>query len=280
MLNYAIRGHDLTTCNTIEEMAEQAAAQGIYSLQLALGISFPEWSGADKLNPGMGRFIKRKLAEKGVEVGLLSCYINMLHPDPIQRESLLQRFEAYLKYAHYFGASMVASETGCVLPEIYYTEKNFTEEAFEDLVSVIKRLVETGEKYQMMVGIEPGLNHPLYSVERVKQLLTAVKSDYLGIILDPTNLIHSGNDQEQVGIVKEAFESFGEKIVAVHLKDFEIQKDRIVPVNLGEGRINYLAILEIIEKYRPLSYVVLEETKDDGAARGLKLINERRQGIL
>ena len=280
MLNYTIRGHDLTTCKTIEEMAEQTAVQGIQSLQLALGISFPEWSGAEKINPGMGQFIKRKLGEKGVEVGLLSCYINMIHPDLVQREQLLQRFEAYLEHASYFGASMVASETGCVLPEIQYTEENFTEEAFNELIPVIKRLVETGEKYQMLVGIEPGLNHPLYSLERVEQLLAAVKSDYLGIILDPTNLIRSDNYHEQVKIVEAAFESFGEKIVAVHLKDFVIQEGQVVPVNLGEGQINYRAILNIIEKYRPLSYVVLEETKDNGIAMGLKLIREKESGAM
>ena len=273
MLNITIRGHDLSQVQTIEDLAEKTKEQGIHTLQLALGLSFPEMSsGANEINSGMGNYVKRVLEKQEVSVGILSCYINMIHPDLTIREELLTKFEQYLRYAPSFGASMVASETGCVLPEIQYTEENFTDEAFAEAVSVIRRLVKAGEKYQMMVGIEPGLNHPVYSLERVEQLIQAVDSDYLGIILDPTNLITSTTYQEQVQLVEEAFERFGEKICAVHLKDFRVEQEKIVPVNLGDGVIEYTKIKEIIKKNRPYLYVVLEETKDDGIRYGRSLL--------
>lgn len=273
MLNITIRGHDLSQVQTIEDLAEKTKEQGIHTLQLALGLSFPEMSsGANEINSGMGNYVKRVLEKQEVSVGILSCYINMIHPDLTIREELLTKFEQYLHYASSFGASMVASETGCVLPEIQYTEENFTDEAFAEAVSVIRRLVKAGEKYQMMVGIEPGLNHPVYSLARVEQLIQAVDSDYLGIILDPTNLITSTNYQEQVQLVEEAFERFGEKICAVHLKDFRVEQEKIVPVNLGDGVIEYTRIKEIIKKNRPYLYVVLEETKNDGIRYGRSLL--------
>ena len=273
MLNITIRGHDLSQVQTIEDLAEKTKEQGIHTLQLALGLSFPEMSsGANEINSGMGNYVKRVLEKQEVSVGILSCYINMIHPDLTIREELLTKFEQYLRYASSFGASMVASETGCVLPEIQYTEENFTDEAFAEAVYVIRRLVKAGEKYQMMVGIEPGLNHPVYSLARVEQLIQAVDSDYLGIILDPTNLITSSDYQEQVQLVEEAFERFGEKICAVHLKDFRVEQEKIVPVNLGDGVIEYTKIKEIIMKNRPYLYVVLEETKDDGIRYGRSLL--------
>ena len=273
MLNITIRGHDLSQVQTIEDLAEKTKEQGIHTLQLALGLSFPEMSsGANEINSGMGNYVKRVLEKQEVSVGILSCYINMIHPDLTIREELLTKFEQYLHYASSFGASMVASETGCVLPEIQYTEENFTDEAFAEAVSVIRRLVKAGEKYQMMVGIEPGLNHPVYSLARVEQLIQAVDSDYLGIILDPTNLITSTDYQEQVQLVEEAFERFGEKICAVHLKDFRVEQEKIVPVNLGDGVIEYTKIKEIIKKNRPYLYVVLEETKNDGIRYGRSLL--------
>lgn len=273
MLNITIRGHDLSEVQTIEDLAEKTKEQGIHTLQLALGLSFPEIpSGTNEINSGMGNYVKRVLEKQEVTVGILSCYINMIHPDLTIREELLTKFEQYLRYASSFGASMVASETGCVLPEIQYTEENFTDEAFAEAVSVIRRLVKAGEKYQMMVGIEPGLNHPVYSLARVEQLIQAVDSDYLGIILDPTNLITSTNYQEQVQLVEEAFERFGEKICAVHLKDFRVEQEKIVPVNLGDGVIEYTKIKEIIKKNRPYLYVVLEETKNDGIRYGRSLL--------
>ncbi|MDV7716156.1 sugar phosphate isomerase/epimerase [Enterococcus faecium] len=273
MLNITIRGHDLSEVQTIEDLAEKTKEQGIHTLQLALGLSFPEIpSGTNEINSGMGNYVKRVLEKQEVTVGILSCYINMIHPDLTIREELLTKFEQYLRYASSFGASMVASETGCVLPEIQYTEENFTDEAFAEAVSVIRRLVKAGEKYQMMVGIEPGLNHPVYSLARVEQLIQAVDSDYLGIILDPTNLITSSDYQEQVQLVEEAFERFGEKICAVHLKDFRVEQEKIVPVNLGDGVIEYTKIKEIIMKNRPYLYVVLEEKKDDGIRYGRSLL--------
>lgn len=276
-MNFTIRGHDLTQVSSVEDLAEKTQLQGIHSLQLALGMSFPDMpSEAANINPGMGAYIKNVLARHEVNVGILSCYINMIHPNLEKREQLLQKFEGYLRQAKYFGASMVASETGCVYPEIRFTEENFTDKAFSDLVSVLSRLVKSGEKANMLLGIEPGLNHPLCSLERVQQLLTLIDSDYLGIILDPTNLITSDTYKDQVSIVEEAFELFGEKIVALHLKDYQVADNQIIPVNLGEGVIDYQGILNIVSSYRPMSYVVLEETKDAHIKDALKLLKEWR----
>ncbi|MGX7174038.1 sugar phosphate isomerase/epimerase family protein [Enterococcus ratti] len=273
MLNITIRGHDLSGVQTIEELAKKTKEQGVHTLQLALNLSFPELpSGVSHINSGMGNYVKRVLAKQEVSVGILSCYINMIHPDMVFRETLLRKFEQYLRYASSFGASIVATETGCVRPSIQYTKENFTNEAFTEAIQVICRLVKTGEKNHVMVGIEPGLNHPVYSLDRVAQLIQLVNSEYLGIILDPTNLINSHNYLQHVQLVEEAFERFGEKICAVHLKDFCVEAGKIIPVNLGKGVIEYTKIIDIVKKKRPYLYVVLEETKDDGIREGRKLL--------
>ncbi|MGL9727203.1 sugar phosphate isomerase/epimerase family protein [Enterococcus sp. DIV0756] len=275
MLNLAIRGHDLSNVTTVEALAEKTQVQNIQTLQLALGLSFPDWpSDAENLNPGLGQSVKGILRKRNIQVGILSCYINMIHPDKTLREAALTKFESYVRHARYFGATMVATETGNVLPEICYTEKNFTDEAFEEMVQVIKRLVKVGEEQQMLIGIEPGLNHPLYSLDRVEQLIQQIDSDYLGIILDPTNLITSETYQNQVTLVEQAFERFGEKIVAVHLKDYQIQKDKLIPVNLGSGEIDYPAICRLIAKKKPGLFVVLEETKDQAIREAVQLIEQ------
>lgn len=226
------------------------------------------------INPGMGRFFQQKLQESHVEVGILSCYINMIHPDLNQREELLQQFESYLENAKYFGATMVASETGCVLPDIQFTEANFTDEAFEELVVVIRRLTLVAEKHGTYLGIEAGLNHPLHSIEKIAKLLRIVDSDYLKIILDPTNLIDASNYLNQVDLVEKAYQLFGDKIIAVHLKDFIIENNEVVPTNLGDGLIKYPEILSVIKTHRPYSFVVLEETQNDKISRAVQLIEE------
>ncbi|MGC6767991.1 sugar phosphate isomerase/epimerase family protein [Enterococcus sp. LJL51] len=273
MYNLTVRGHDLTGGYSITDLPAKIKEAGIENVQLALGMSFPKLaSGKENLSPGFGTFIKNEFMKSGVQIAILSCYINMIHPNQDTREELLQKFEAYVQYAKYFGASMVASETGNVLPEIVFTEQNFTEEAFELAVESIQRLVKCGEKYGILVGIEPGLNHPIYSVERMNQLIQRIDSDYLGVVLDATNLITAANYQQQTTILKQAFELFGEKIAAIHLKDFVIEAGKVIPAAVGEGLMDIEGMLEIINTHKPLINIVLEETKNEKISRARELI--------
>lgn len=271
MYTLTIRGHDLSGVTDFHDLGQKAAAAGIHNLQLALNMSFPQMSDAPQLNPGLGRHVTQALAASNVQVGILSCYVQMMHPDLAEREKAIAKFETYLQHARYFGAAMVASETGS-LSVAGYTEENFTDEAFSQLVAVIKRLVACGERHNTLVAIEAGLNHPLYSLDRIEQLLQEVASEHLQIILDPTNLITAANYQTQVDLVAEAFARFGEQICAFHLKDFIVADNQIVPVNLGAGVMEYQKILDLICRYKPYCYVVLEETKDGFIKDAVNLI--------
>jgi sugar phosphate isomerase/epimerase len=274
MFNLAVRGHDLTNVHSPQDLASRISEQGIRNVQFALNASFPELSGAQLMNPGMGSFFKNEFQQQGIQVALLSCYSNLIHPNPEEREKILQKFERYLFHARYFGASMVASETGSVIPTLGYSEDNFATEVFDDLVGVVQRLVKAGENYQMVVGIEAGLNHPLFSNAKIQELIDRVPSDFLGIVYDPTNLITPETAKNQVEIVAEAFEQFGDKIVCLHLKDYVIEDGRVVSVPFGEGIITYKEILQIVKQYKPYCYVVLEGTKDDGIKRAVSMIEE------
>lgn len=272
-VNLTIRGHDLSKVDSPIDLANKTQEVGITNLQFAMGASFPDLnSTGPAINPGMGTYFKNLFSQKNIQIALLSCYSNLIHPEPEKREEILQKFESYLRYASFFGASMVASETGSVIPDLGYTEENFEDAVFEDLVEVVQRLVRKGEEYKTLVGIEAGLNHPLYSVERTKELVEAIDSEYLGIILDPTNLITVETHETIEEIVKEAFKSYGHKICAVHLKDYVVEGDAIIPVPLGEGVIPYESILKIVESYKPYCYVVLEQTQNEGIITARKLI--------
>lgn len=268
-----MRGHDITTASTPEELANKLHKLKMKNIQFALSASFSEISDPYKLNPGMGTYFKQLFRRYDIQIALLSCYSNLIHPDKISREKILQKFETYLEHGKFFGASMVASETGSILPNLGYSELNFSDTVFDDLIEVIQRLVKKGEETGVMVGIEAGLNHPLYSNERIEDLLRKVSSHQLGIIYDPTNLITVETYTHQVEMVRDAFKNFGNKIVCVHLKDFVIESDKIKVVPLGEGIIDFKAILKIVSSYRPYCYVVLEGTKDDKIIKALNLLN-------
>lgn len=273
MINIAVRGHDVPGVDSFESLGSKLEDYGVHSVQLALPRQFPEISEGNLINPGMGQWCRRILGVHGVSVAVLGCYINMIHPDLTRREQLLSRFEAYLRYAHSFGAPVVASETGSVLPEpVTRTEANFTHEAYAQARDSISRLVAYGERMGTMVGIEPGINHPIYSVECTRQLLDDIDSPYLGVIFDPTSLISASNYRNQIDYAKAGFDAFADRILAVHVRDYRIVpgREQVQPCNNGEGVMDVETVLNLVKEYRPLAAVVFEETKGDAIARVVK----------
>ena len=173
-----------------------------------------------------------------------------------------------------FGAKIVATETGSIYETIYYTEDNYTEEAYEEVLFSVRRLCREAEKYGIIVGIEPGINHPIHTIEKMQRLIDEVASTNLGIILDPTNLIRVDIDKTYLEIVEEAFECFGEKIVAFHLKDFIIRNQQIFPVAIGEGQVPLKATIQFLNKHKPGLFTIFEETPFEKIASAYQKVSQ------
>lgn len=268
-MEFGCRAHDLTRAHTPEELGRACEEQGVRYVQLALAKSFPQMeSGAAQISPGMGSSVRRALAAHDVEVAVMGCYFNMIDADLAAREQGIRKFEAYLSCARSFGAGIVASETGSVDPEFRYTEENFTDEAFNEAAGVIARLVARAERVGAVVGIEPGVNHPIHDVHTCARLVEAVgESPALGFILDPTALITPELASSQLDIAQAMLAAFPERIVATHLVDFRIEGDALVRCDLGEGQMDVDAVLGAVEAVKPGGYVLTEFTEDEAIGR-------------
>lgn len=270
MVTFGSRGHDVVEGPTTPSgLGEECERLGVHNLQLALGVSFPQWSEANRVNPGVLSSIRRELASHGVEVAIMGCYFNMIHPNLEERERGIAKFEAYLTAARSLGCGIVASETGSVDPSFAYTEENFTVQAFDSAVATIQRLVSVAEKVGVVVGIEPGVNHPIHDVDSVARLLECVDSPCLGLILDPTALITPSIADRQLEIVDQMLQKFSSRIVASHLVDFRIEDGRVERCNLGEGMLDAATILNMLDSARPGGYVITEFTTGDAIKNAL-----------
>lgn len=274
-LNLAIRGHDFNKRITPEELAQEISKVGLKNIQFAINISFPEVaSEKENMNSGMGNYYRRIFEEKDIQITVLSCYINMIHPDENERKNVLEKFNSYLRTAKAFGADMVATETGNIDAEIHYTEDNFTEEAFEKVVTSVKQMATYAEKMGMIVAIEGGLNHPIYSPQKIKDLLDRVQSPNVQIILDTTNFLRVDTWEDQRKIIDQSFELFGDKIAALHLKDFVVEGNSLKPVAIGEGLMDFPYLIERVRKEKPFLPLIMEETKEPFVPEAIKLLNE------
>lgn len=274
-MNIGIRAHDIENL-PLEELVQEIASKGLTSVQLALSKSLEGVNtNLGSLSPGLARYVANVFSKHHVQIAVLGCYFNMIHPDLVERKKGLERFKEHIRFARDFGCSIVATETGNVNPEIFYTEENFNEKPFLEVVESVSELVKEAEKFGVIVGIEAGVNHPIYSPKVMKRLLDSINSNNLQVILDPVNLLTIDTYQEQEKIFQEAMDLFGDRVVILHAKDFIIENNQLVPTAVGRGLLNYEYILNALKEKKPYLNILLEETKEPFIDESIVFLKEK-----
>ena len=244
------------------------AAKGLRCVQLApsKALDGVEW-GRGALNPVLAADVGKALRRHGIEIAVLGCYINPIHPDPVVRRMLLEIFKEHLRVARDFGCGVVALETGSVMADYSPHPDNHTEAAFQDMLASIGELVEEAERCGVMVGVEAVTAHTVSTPKQMRRLLDAIASDHIGVVHDPVNLLDAGNWRMQESIFLEAYHLYGDRIVAVHAKDFTVSEGGLKPVALGKGWLLEVgSAFSRIARHKPDTPVLLEEVDEQTVA--------------
>jgi len=267
-----IRAHDFGK-HSVEVMAKKVSERGYSSVQLALlkaidGID----TSLGKLSPGMAFYIKDTFSKENVQIAVLGCYINPIHPDIEERTKQLNRFKEHIRFARDFGCSVIGTETGSLKVDDFYKNENESEEAFQTLIESLKELVKEAEKFGVIVGIEGGKNEVLTSPKKMKRVLDIIESNNIQVIYDPVNYISMENYENQDNMIKEAFELFGDRIVVVHAKDFLVENGLIKTTAPGKGSLNYELFLKLIKERKPFVNLLLDEVEEKDMEESMKFI--------
>lgn len=273
--DFAVRAHDIPGTDDLELLTRNVKKRHIHTLAFAPAISLAATTqGGDKVSTGLANYVRRSFAADDIEIGTLSCYVNLIDPDINKRTKVINRFQHYLQLAPSFGTNIVATETGSVDPAFAFTKANFEPGPFETLLDTVSQLLPVAHEFGTLIALEPGVNHPLYSLTRTEQLLSHFNHDpALTLIIDPINLILPDKDNVKA-ILKEAFERFNSRIVAVHLKDYAWTPDAprllktVVP---GTGQVDFRQLLEIAEHYQPFGLKCLDELPNGQLDKTLEL---------
>ena len=265
MINIGLRAHDFGQ-GSPEAIAERLGKYPINCVQLALTKSFPFISEEPgQLSPGFANHVRDVFRRQGINIAVLGCYINPIHPDPDIREKSLLRFEEYLRFARDFGCAVVGTETGSRNADCRYHPDTEKEQAFFDLISVIKRLAVTAEKYGTIIGIEGVANHhTIHNYERMRAMLDAVDSPNVQVIYDPVNFFPKDRCHEQEALMDQAFALFGDRMVTIHMKDFVTVnglKEGDLPA--GTGEMAHAHLLQLLRGEKPYIHAILENTSPD-----------------
>ncbi len=276
-LNIGVRAHDFSP-GTPEQVALELSQYPISCVQLALPKSFPFIEDdPELLTEAFARRTARAFADQNLQIGVLGCYINPVHPDPASREASLSWFEKHLELAASFGCNIVGTETGSRNADCTFHPDNLTGSAFDDLVESVSRLAATAEKYQVNVGIEGvAYHHIINSPERMAEMLKQVNSPYMKVIYDPVNLYPQIMMAKQEDELDKSFDLFGDAIVAFHSKDFVLNnhnKEGDLPS--GTGSMNHHYLLRWIQNNTPDVPVILENTNCNNVSSVLNFMQSQ-----
>lgn len=283
MLQFGLRAHDFGTLPP-EQLADALAVYKPASIQLALAKALANTpSKTGTFSPGYARRIRQIFDRKGIAIAVLGCYFNPVHPDKDIREKGLLRFEEHLRFARDFGCPLVGTETGSCNGDCSYHPDTQKSETFDTLCVSIERLVKTAEKYGSIVAVEAvASKHTVDSIEKMKLLLDRIDSPNLQVIYDPINLIPvTGLTESQPEFFRRAFDAFGTKIVAVHIKDF-VMKDghKVDTLPSGTGDLDYTALFKLLVERKPYIDVLLENSVPSKLNETLAFLNNKLNEVL
>ena len=264
-MQLGIRLHDVAG-ETLEEKLAHARAQGFSCGHVALSKVISQYSVKDSaLTPGFAMYLKRLFAKYDLDIAVLGNYLNLAHPDPQKLAAIQKRYLAHIRFASLLGCGVVGTETGAPNPAYQYEPACRSDEALDTFITNLKPVVRYAEQMGVIVAIEPVIRHIVYNPRRARQVLDAIGSPNLQIILDPVNLLDENNAADHRAVVQEAIDLLGEDVAVIHLKDFQVQDGKIVSVGAGMGEMDYTGVMQFIKKEKPYIHATLENTKPDNA---------------
>jgi sugar phosphate isomerase/epimerase len=175
----------------------------------------------DEVSDSLAADIKSAMSATGVTLCALSATYNMIHPDPVERQSGHRRLRVAAKAASEVGIPLITLCTGTRDSEDQWRAHpdNGTPEAWRDLFASMETAIAIADQHNIDLGIEPELANVISSAEKAKKLIREMKSPRIRIVLDPANLFEEVSLRDQHKIVSRAIDLLSDRIVMAHAKD-------------------------------------------------------------
>ncbi len=135
-----------------------------------------------------------------------------------------------LECAAKLGAKVCLHTLGRLSPELYY------EDAYNNAIAALKKLLPTAEKLQVGFAVEFVWNGFLFSPLEMRNFLDSVGSPLIGFYFDPGNMAVFQYPQHWV-------RALGKRILHVHLKDWKGNALNGQWTALLQGKVNFPVVM-------------------------------------
>lgn len=271
-MRIGVRAHDFGP-HTPHELVAILKEYGFTAAQLAVPKAIVGVKGYAIMEDSLCAQIARAFSDANIEISVLGCYIEPSLPDNDARMAQLELFYAALSKARALGAKRVGTETTA-----FRLAESERENTYHILKTSVLLMTERAAKENISVAIEPVRTHTLHTPELTARLLREINSPHLSIIFDPVNLLSPATVQVQNRLWKECFEAFGAHISAVHLKDVVCRDGAFIPCPLGEGIVDFSAIMPWLRMNKPDVSLLREELRPETARQDIQFMRNLIEG--
>ena len=202
------------------------------------------------IDGAMIRRIRGAADESGVKIAAVNGTFNMIHPDALVREDGIWRFEELARHVKALGCDLVTLCTGSRDPDNMWRwhEDNGGEDAWDDLMATMGRVLEIAEAHGLTLGLEPEASNVMNTAQRCRKLLDAFKSPRLKVILNVANLFQKGQARRENvrPVMRNAFDLLGEHIALAHGKDIR-EGEGLSFTHAGGGIVDFPYFKELLD---------------------------------
>lgn len=260
---------EIRPADDLPQLTDKVAAMGFALLQA----HFP--AGCDR---ALARRLGRAAAASGLSVVAVSGYANPLRPAEAPMGSSLADLAGLIELMPMLGAHILVSWSGTYGAGLLDDHpENRSAAAWDQLRRSVDELLPLLDEAEASLAIEPFYTHVLGDVARLTQFCAELKSPYLGIVLDPPNLLPPATWDSQAKRITALTTALAPYTRLVHLKDMRLDDGRLELPGPGLGLLDYPALLAAIERAQLYAPLIIEHVTIEQAAAARRFVLSQRK---
>lgn len=222
---------EIRPADDLPRLADRVAAMGFASLHA----HFP--AGCDA---ALARRLGRACAAGGLAVAAVSGYANPLRPAEAPMGSTLAQLADLVDLMPALGTRRVVSWSGTFAEGLLDDHAdNHAEAGWDALRRSVDELGPALEDAEALLLLEPFSTHVLSSPETIARLIGELNTPYVGVVLDPPNLLSPDTWGRQTELIPALVAAIGRHSGLVHLKDMRLRDGRLDLPGPGQGVLDY-----------------------------------------
>ena len=202
----------------------------------------------------------------GVRIAEIGVWKNLLDPDPDQAKEAMEFAKGQLALGDELGIPCCVNIAGTSGPAGWdgADPSNYSEETYGRIISDVREILDTVRPSRTDYTLEPmpwmipdGPDVYLQLIRDVDRPHFAAHMDFVNMICSPRRYLGA------TAFIEECFRKLAPYIRSTHIKDSAMDLTRLTSFfsecNPGEGGLDYVQILRIIDRYMPKDAPVLLE---------------------